>query len=232
MKISVIIPTLNEEKGIKTTLQKLTDLKKEYNVEFLVVDGGSTDKTQQNAKKLGAKIIIEERNGYGRAYKTGFQQATGDIIITMDGDDSYPAENTLQHLKTFLESDVDFLTTNRFGEIGEDAMSRKHRFGNWVLTNTTNLFFNINLKDSQSGMWIFKKEILDKIELTSDGMPLSEEIKIETTTHPDIKTIEIPIKYRERVGEVVISSWKDGLKNLLFIPKKRLKKTKTKNKGK
>ncbi|OUJ19263.1 Glycosyl transferase family 2 [Methanonatronarchaeum thermophilum] len=230
MKITVVIPTLNEEKGIKKTLKKLQQLKNEYDVEYLVIDGGSTDQTQKNAKKLGAKVITEKRKGYGRAYKTGFQHATGDIIITMDGDNSYPAENINKHLKTFLQNEVDFMTTNRFAKLGENAMSTKHKIGNWILTTTTNLLFNTNLKDSQSGMWIFKKEILNKIQLTSNGMPFSEEIKIETTKHPEIKTTEIPIKYQKRTGEVVISSWKDGLKNLLFIPKKRLQKTKTKTK--
>ncbi|RZN62738.1 glycosyltransferase family 2 protein [Methanonatronarchaeum sp. AMET6-2] len=223
MKISVVIPTLNEETGIKKTLKKLSRLEERYNTEYIVVDGGSTDQTQENARELGAKVIQEERKGYGRAYKTGFKHTEGDIIITMDGDDSYPAENTPELLEMFLDMELDFMTTNRFGKIKKGAMSKKHRFGNWVLTTTTNLLFRTKLKDSQSGMWIFKKQVLDKIQPKSNGMPFSEEIKIEAARHPEIKTTELPIEYRQRVGEVVISSWRDGLKNLFFLIKKRIK---------
>ena len=85
---------------------------------------------------------------------------------------------------------------------------------------TTNLLFRMHIKDSQSGMWIFRREILHKIELTSDGMPLSEEIKIEAWWK-DLKAKEVPIVYRMRKGVAKLQSWQDGMRNLKFLFKKR-----------
>ena len=79
----------------------------------------------------------------------------------------------------------------------------------------------MKIKDSQSGMWIFRREILRELELKSDGMPFSEEIKIEAWRR-GFAFREIPIKYRKRMGEVKLNTWKDGLRNLLFIIKKRM----------
>ena len=76
--------------------------------------------------------------------------------------------------------------------------------------------------DSQSGMWVFKKNILPNLKLSSDGMALSEEIKIEAFSNKNIKTLEIPIYYGERVGTSKLNIWRDGILNLLFLFKKRL----------
>ncbi len=104
-------------------------------------------------------------------------------------------------------------------------MSVKHAFGNFVLATTLKLLFFINLKDSQSGMWIFKKEALDKIqplEHFNNGMPFSEEIKIEMFTSKNITTQEIPSTLYSRAGEKKLQSFTDGWKNLKFLVKKRI----------
>ncbi len=98
-------------------------------------------------------------------------------------------------------------------------MSAKHTLGNKALTFTTNLLFHVWIKDSQSGMWVFHRSLLDRLDLTSDGMALSEEIKIEAFRKG--KAREVPIEYRRRVGEVKLSSWKDGYKNIRFLFTKR-----------
>lgn len=229
MKICVVIPALNEEEGIKHTLERVKKSKenlkeKVSDFNITVVDGGSTDGTVSVAEKFGAKVIVEERKGYGRAYKTGFEAAEGDVIITMDADDSYPAEDIPKLFEYFKEKELDFMTTNRFADIKENAMSSKHRFGNEILNVTSRILFGIGVRDSQSGMWFVKNEALEKMDLTSDGMPFSEEIKIEAFTNPDIKSEEVPITYRERVGEEVISSWEDGMENFFFLIKKRFSK--------
>lgn len=219
-KISVIIPTMNEEKSIGLVIdavRKALDGVRPY--EILVVDTNSKDRTREIAAEKGATIIDEPRRGYGRAYKTGFEKATGELIATLDADMTYPAED-IPGLADKLEAEnLDFVTTNRFARMDKGAMSAKHRFGNWVLSATTRLLFRVKLKDSQSGMWVFRRSLLGKLTLESDAMAMSEEIKIEAFMKA--KAAEVPISYRVRVGEVKLSSWKDGLGNLKYLFKKR-----------
>ena len=221
MKVDVIIPTLNEEKSIGHVLDKIPRDQK-YEWEMIIVDGNSKDRTREIAKEKGAKVIIEKRKGYGRAYKTGFAVATGDIIVTLDGDDTYPAEKIPELVDYLIENNLDFISCERFSKMQEGAMSVTHKFGNWVLTATTRLLFGVKIKDSQSGMWVFRRKIFKELNLTSDGMPFSEEIKIEAWRK--FKCEEVPIEYRERKGEVKLNTWRDGLKNLKFLFKKKFGK--------
>ena len=171
-RITVIIPCLNEEQGVEQVLEQMPD----YVDETIVVDNGSTDQTAQVAKSFGAKVIREDVRGYGRAYKKGFANATGDIIITLDGDHSYPVDALSYLLSAFEHLGVDFLNASRFPVRDAQSMSFKHRFGNWVLSVTTSLLFFRWVRDSQSGMWVFRRSILDKIRLESDSMPFSEDV--------------------------------------------------------
>lgn len=219
-KISVIIPTMNEERGIGLVLNEVKQaLEGTRPYEMLVVDTDSKDLTREIAKGHGAVVIEEPRRGYGRAYKTGFERATGDIIATLDADLTYPASD-IPSLADRLEKDgLDFITTDRFANMQKGAMSAKHRFGNRVLSTAMRVLFRVKVKDSQSGMWVFRKEILPKLVLTSDAMAMSEEIKIEAFAK--CRAIEVPISYRPRMGEVKLQSWKDGMGNLRFLLKKR-----------
>jgi hypothetical protein len=189
--------------------------------EVIVVDTNSTDKTVEIAKSKGAKIVNEPRRGYGRAYKTGFAHARGDIIVTLDGDMTYPAEKINELVDVLISEDLDFISCDRLTNLRKNVMSFQHRFGNRVLTISANLLFRLNMKDSQSGMWVFRRTILDDLELTSDKMSFSEEIKIETQIK-GFKFKEIPIDYKPRKGEVKLRTWQDGLSNLKFLFLKKL----------
>jgi hypothetical protein len=216
-KISLVIPCHNEERGIEKILSDRHD----FIDEVIVVDNNSTDETTNVAKRLGAKVIFEKKIGYGNAYLAGFKYATGDIIVTMDGDDSYSIKEVPGLLKILLDENLDFISGCRFPLKKKRSMKRINRIGNFLLT----LFFNIlvlkNIKDSQSGMWVFKKKILSRIDLTSAGMPFSEEIKMEILLNKKIRFKEINIFYRERTGQVKLKIWRDGLLNMLFLFKKR-----------
>ncbi|MEE9440555.1 MAG: glycosyltransferase family 2 protein [Candidatus Thermoplasmatota archaeon] len=222
------MPTLNEEKGVGKTIDSIKkDIPKKNNweLEIAIIDGLSKDKTQEIAKKRGAKIILEKRRGYGRAYKTGMSKATGDIIVTGDADATYPFNRIHKYIQLLLDEDLDFITTDRFAELKHGSMSVKHAFGNVVLASALRILFFINIRDSQSGMWIFKKEALKKIqplEDFNDGMPFSEEIKIEMFTAKNIRAKEIPSTLSSREGEVKLESFKDGYRNLKFLFKKRI----------
>jgi len=216
--ITVIIPCLNEEQGIEQVLRAMP----EFVDETIVVDNASTDRTSQVAASLGAKVIREEVRGYGRAYKRGFQDATGDIVITLDGDHSYPVDALSYLIEALLHLDVDFLNASRFPVRDRAAMSFKHKFGNLVLSLAMSLLFFRWVRDSQSGMWIFRRAILKHMKLESDGMAFSEEIKIEALRDRRIRFGEISIQYSSRMGEKKLNPWRDGWQNLAFLVKKRL----------
>lgn len=222
MEISVIIPTMNEEESIGQVIDSVRQALSGIEHEILVVDTNSKDRTREIARQKGALVIEEPRRGYGRAYKTGFERSRGRVIATLDADCTYPAEDIPALYKMLDEKVLDFITTNRFAELEEGAMTAKHRLGNFALTFTSNLFFGVRIKDSQSGMWVFRRDILDRLVLTDDGMPMSEEIKIEAFRK--VRSLEVPIVYRRRVGEVKLSSWKDGWKNMKFLFKKRFRR--------
>src|SRR5436190_4107729 len=108
--IPVISPCLNGEQGIEKVLRAMP----EFVDEVIVVDNASTDRTSDVAASLAAKVIREDVRGYGRAYKRGFAVATGDVIITLDGDHSYPVDALSYLLEAVLHLDVDFLNASRF----------------------------------------------------------------------------------------------------------------------
>jgi glycosyltransferase involved in cell wall biosynthesis len=216
LSITVIIPCLNEEQGIEQVMQRMP----QFVDQVIVVDNGSTDRTAEVAQQYGAQVIHEQVRGYGRAYKSGFQKATGDVIITLDGDHSYPVDALSYLLEAFRHLDVDFLNASRFPVRDRHAMSFKHKFGNWVLSFAMSLLYFRWVRDSQSGMWVFRRSILANMNLTSDGMAFSEEIKIEALKS-GARFQELSIQYSSRLGEIKLNPWRDGFYNLWFLLKKR-----------
>jgi glycosyltransferase involved in cell wall biosynthesis len=240
MRATLLVPTLNEGESIAHVLRTFRAAAAAANAgrfardpidwELLVIDGASTDGTAERARAEGAIVITERRKGYGRAYRTGFSAARGEIIATLDGDATYPAERVPELVALLLDQRLDFLSTDRLSHLDRRSMSTEHRIGNWTL----NLFARIayhrylrplpggRLRDSQSGMWIFRRSILPRLQLTQDGMPLSEELKLEVLIR-GFRLAEVPIHYAERWGAPKLSSWRDGRKNLTFLFTKRLR---------
>lgn len=217
LRITVVIPCLNEEQGIEQVLRRMPD----FVDEVIVVDNASTDRTADVARSLGALVIREDVRGYGRSYKKGFSMASGDIIVTLDGDHSYPPDAISYLLEAFFHLEADFLNASRFPVRDRHAMSFKHKFGNLVLSIAMSLLFFRWVRDSQSGMWVLRRNILKDMQLLSDGMAFSEEIKIEALLHPTARFEEISILYSSRLGEIKLNPWRDGFQNLFFLLKKR-----------
>jgi hypothetical protein len=215
--ITVVIPCLNEEQGIEQVLKRMPA----FVDQVVVVDNGSTDRTAEVARSFGAVVIREDVRGYGRSYKRGFSSATGDIIVTLDGDHSYPPDAISYLIEAFLHLDVDFLNASRFPVRDPKAMSLKHKFGNLILSMAMSILYFRWVRDSQSGMWVFRRSILEDMNLESDSMAFSEEIKIEALKNPRVRFQEISILYSSRLGEIKLNPWRDGFYNLYFLVKKR-----------
>lgn len=217
-RITVVIPCYNEEEGIRTVIEQMPPIVDE----ILVVDNASSDRTAEVARELGARVVFEGRKGYGRAYRTGFEKARGDIIVTMDGDGTYPPSSIELLVTVLLAEKVDFMSARRWRSQSDNSKSPLRLFGNAVLTGTTMLLFRRFLVDSQSGMWVFRREVLEKMQPESDTMALSQEIKILAFTHKGLRCLEMPIYYGERIGESKLNLWRDGLGNLFQLFKLRL----------
>ena len=218
-KVTVVIPTMNEEEAIGQVMDEVNAALEGMNYEVMIVDTNSKDKTREIAASKGAKIIDEPRRGYGRAYKTGFKEARGQFIATLDADCTYPAADIPKFLKMLEAENLDFIAGDRLSTLEKDVMNFKHRLGNWMLKVAMNVLFSMKVADSQTGMWVFRRNILPKLNLTSDQMALSEEIKIEAAKHAKFK--EVPIRYTPRVGEVKLNTWKDGFDNMMFFFSKK-----------
>ncbi len=217
LKLSLVIPCYNEEDGVREVIGRCPP---EID-EIVVVDNNCTDRTAEVARALGAVVVSERRPGYGAAYMAGFKAATGDLIITLDGDGTYPPESILQLVDTLVANRWDFLSACRFPLADARAMGLTNQLGNWVLTATAMMLFFKPIRDSQSGMWVFKRSILDQLRVTSDGMPFSQEIKLEAILR-GFRFGERHIAYGARIGEVKLQKWRDGWLNLSFLFRKRL----------
>ena len=211
-KISAVIPTMNEENTIGNVIEGLKALE---DIEILVVDTNSKDRTKQIASSEGAKVIDQPLRGYGLAYKTGLNQASGDIIVCMDGDGTYPTDIVTTLIDLLVKDDVDFISCDRMSLRNNENYTTLHFVGNSVLNITIRLFFKHSMKDSQSGMWIFRSDIYRKMGHLSDGMSFSQEIKIEAMKRG--RFIEVPIRYGVRITKPKLKTWGDGISNLMNI---------------
>lgn len=239
MRVTLIVPTLNEGSGIAHVLEEFGSAARAANAttfardpvdwRVLVVDGASTDDTAERARAAGATVLVEPRRGYGRAYLTGFVAADGEIIATLDGDGTYPAAEVPRFVARLRDQGLDFITCSRLESVDRRAMTTEHRIGNWLLNFLARVAYHRFLKelpgeglvDSQSGMWIFRRAILPRLRLTQEGMAFSEELKLEVLLN-GLKFEEVPIRYAERWGAPKLSSWRDGYHNMLFLVRKRL----------
>jgi glycosyltransferase involved in cell wall biosynthesis len=216
--LSILIPAINEETGIRQTISAIPKKRIDdegYDLDIIVIDGNSSDLTREVARTMGARVVIEKRKGYGRAYKTGFCEAKGDIIITLDADGTYPAELIPEYVEELTQKGLDFITINRFSKMEDKAMAPSHRIGNSILSFTMRLLYSIKVKDSQSGMWVMSRRFIDRIKLESDDFSLSEEIKIIAFTF--FKALELEGKYYKRTGKIKLDTFKDGWHNLKYL---------------
>ena len=216
LTISVVIPCYNEEHGVREVLGRMPKAVDE----FVVVDNNCTDRTAEVARSMGAVVVAEKTPGYGAAYKAGLRAATRDIVVTLDGDGTYPPEEIPRLVDELVDRGWDFLSASRFPLVNPRAMHLTNRLGNGVLTVAAALLFFKPIRDSQSGMWVFRRSGLEKMKLTSDGMAFSEEIKLEALLR-GLKFGEGHIPYGERIGEVKLQKWRDGYENLMFLVRKR-----------
>lgn len=221
MKISVVIPTLNEEKNIGKLLNRLSKEmeKRKLNYEIIVADGYSTDRTVDIAKKFKAKVIYDGL-GKGSALRKGFNIAEGDIIISIDADLSHdPKEVGL--LIEGIKIGYDMCAGSRFIQGGgTEDMPWYRKVGNKIFVFLVNLFFNTHYSDLCYGYRAIKRSALKKMKLRTNGFGIETEIAIEAAKRK-LKVMEIPSFEKKRsAGTGKLKTWRDGWEIFKIIFKK------------
>ena len=227
LSISVVIPAHNEEGGIGRVVDSIPD----YVDEMIVVDNNSTDRTAEIARSKGAITILESRRGYGSALRCGFQAAKKDVIVAIDADGAYPAEQIGDLMDVLQRENADFISCSRFPLTDKSAMSRRNIFGNRMLTVLFGLMYGKRLKDSQSGMWVFRRRILPLMHFEGTTWEFSSEIKIEACTNAHIKFMEMHINYYPRIGRSHFHTWRGaiavGIRDIAFLVSQRFVRRRT-----
>jgi len=219
--LSVVIPVINEAETIGKVIKGVpkSGLKKlGYDCEVVVVNTKSTDGTPEIARKLGARVINEDRRGYGRAYMTGFKAAKGQYIVMMDGDYTYRTEDIPRLIKEMDRTKADMVLGSRFrGKMEKGAMPFANLIGNIFLTGLVDLLYLRFLTDTHSGIRLFKKSTYNSLGMKCTGMDFASELLLRSMKN-GLKIAEIPVNYRKRIaGKKKLKVIRDGLGHFKLI---------------
>lgn len=217
MKLSVILPCLNEEASVGKSIEKIKRVFKEYKIdgEIIAVDNNSTDNSANIIKQHNVKYIFKKERGYGNAYLEGLKHVKGDYLILGDPDGSYDFNEIPSFLQKLKE--VDFVIGSRYlGKIKKGAMPFSHRyFGNPIIRLLLRMN-GLNIQETCTGFVGFKKEVLNKLNLKQTGMEFSSELLVRVKQN-NFKIEEYPITYHQRIGKSKINEIRDGLRHLKFL---------------
>lgn len=216
--LSVVIPALNEEDGIEEIAQRVLSVRGALaavgvdDLELIVVDDGSTDRTAQLVRAMPDVRLIQHptNRGYGAALKTGFAAARGGLIGFLDADGTYPPEYFPDLCRVALEQNADIVIGSRMAG-AHSEMPFVRRVGNLLFANLVSIISARRITDSASGMRVFKSTILEKIYPLPDGLNLTP-VMSTRALHERLSMVEVPIPYSERLGRSKLSVVRDGIR--------------------
>lgn len=220
-ELTILMPCLNEAETLETCIIKALSYLERANVdgEVLIADNGSTDGSQDIAKRLGARVVDVPVKGYGAALGVGIANAKGKYVIMGDSDDSYDFSN-LDSFVEQLRDGADLVMGNRFlGGIAKNAMPPLHRYlGNPVLSAVGRVFYRTPIGDFHCGLRGFSRDAILGLHLNTPGMEFASEMVIRATLFGlDIREVPTTLKPDGRSRPPHLRSWRDGWLHLKLL---------------
>jgi len=219
--LSVVIPALNEEDGIADIVTRILDTRDSLravgvdDLEVVVVDDGSTDKTPDIAQSIPGVVLVrhETNRGYGAAIKTGFGAARGDYLAFLDADSTYPPEKFADLCTAIQEQDADVVVGSRRSGVAKSDMPAVRRLGNLIWSTLLTAIGNQKIQDPASGMRVVRRRALERLYPLPDGLNFTP-VMSTRALHEGLRYVEVPIPYAERSGRSKLSVVRDGLRFL------------------
>ena len=216
-RIAVLIPCYNESKTIEKVVK---DYKKALpGADIYVYDNNSTDGTDEIARKAGAIVKYEYKQGKGNVIRTMFRDINADCYLMIDGDDTYPSENAREMCSLVLEGKADMVIGDRLSSTYFTENKRPfHNFGNRIVRFLINKLFKNNIKDIMTGYRAFSYDFVKGFPVLSKGFEIETEMTIHAVDK-NYKLVEIPVTYRDRPEGSVskLNTYSDGFKVLKTI---------------
>lgn len=226
MRISVVVPCRNEATHLEAVVRSIPKIVEE----IVIVDNLSTDTTLQVARQIAKKdkrvTVLSERResrgvGYGYACITGMQKSTGDYVVCLDGDGSYPTHMIEQMVRFACDNHIDVLLGNRYSHNGPYKLPAYLRMGTRMLSRMASILYGYVFQDVVSGMWVVRREVLQILQLDEGGWDLSLQIKINALCVAGISLDVYPIGQHRRLGRSKQKYFRTGARHVVWLIRHR-----------
>lgn len=215
--VSLVVPAYNEEDGIGPVIQRMLQVREElqkqgWQLEILVVDDGSRDRTAEVVTRYPeVRLVRHSKNGgYGAAIKTGFRHAHGDYLAFIDADGTYPPESLPDLCRAAAEQKADLVIGSRMSG-AHTQMPLTRRVGNLAYAALLSIIGNTAVRDTTSGMRLLRRSVLAQLYPLSDGLDFTPAMSTRAI-HENLKIVEVPIPYAERLGRSKLNVLRDGFR--------------------
>ncbi|MEN6328762.1 MAG: glycosyltransferase family 2 protein [Methanobacteriaceae archaeon] len=209
--VTFLLPAYNEEESIGTLLRNVRKCRKSR---VLVIDNNSNDRTAEIAKRSGANVLRERKQGKGFAVKTGFENIKSEFAVMLDADNTYDPKDAQKLLKPLMEDEADVVLGSRLrGKREEGSISRINLLGNHILSFFASLLYS-NVSDVCTGYWAFKRNVIEQLlqeGIDSDGFDIEAEMFAKVSKN-NFRVLEVPINYKNRLDTPKLNSVNDGVK--------------------
>lgn len=228
--LSIVIPVYNERELVPQLLSRVeaVSLPGGLAKEIVLVDDHSTDGTREwlqalEAQRPDLRITLHDTNrGKGAALRTGFRVATGDVILVQDADLEYDPREYPTLIEPILDGRADVVFGTRFLGHTHRVLYYWHAVGNWLLTTLSNMLSNVNLTDMECCYKVFRREVIDRLDLREDRFGFEPEVTAKVA-RLGCRIYEVPVSYSGRTyAEGKKINWRDGVSAIRCILKYNL----------